>query len=119
MISCGTCCGESVAAAISLVTRSSATTVISVPQKRGVLDLPLSIFFTLLALNAVSGVWQRVETLEADLLAAVMAFAELLRVSIEPAQGLVDVPQETTLLAREEERLLALHRVGTLIGHVE
>jgi hypothetical protein len=47
--------------------------------------LPLSIFFALLALNAISGVGQRVEALEADLLAAVVALAELLRITIKPA----------------------------------
>ena len=119
MISCGTCCGERLAAAISLVTRSSATTVISVPQKRGVLDLPLSIFFALLALDAISGVRQSVESLEADLLAAVVAFSELLRISINPAQRFVDMPQEATFLTREKKCLLALHGIRTLIGHVE
>jgi hypothetical protein len=29
------------------------------------------------------------------------------------------VPEEPTLLAREEERLLALHGVGALVRHVE
>src|SRR4051812_1781030 len=118
-ISCGMCCGASCVAAISLVTRSIATTVISVPQKRGGLGLALSIFFALLALDAVSGVRQRVETLEADLPAAVVTLSELLGVAIETPQCLVDMPEETTFLAREKKRLLALHRVGALIGHVE
>src|SRR3954467_13599561 len=96
MISCGMCCGASCAAAISLVTRSTATTVISVPQNRGGLGLALSIFFALLALDAVSGVRERVETLEADLPAAVMTLAELLRIAIEAPQCLVDVPEEPT-----------------------
>ena len=38
---------------------------------------------------------------------------------VQPAQRLVDVPEEAPLLAGEEERLLALHGVGALIGHVE
>src|SRR3954470_13534909 len=113
------CCGASCAAAISLVTRSIATTVTSVPQKRGGLGLALSIFFALLALDAVPGVRQRVETLEADVPAAIVALPELLRVAIEPAQCFVDVPEETSFLAGEEKRLLALHRVGALIGHVK
>src|SRR3954464_6042886 len=118
-ISCGMCCGASCAAAISLVTRSIATTVISVPQNRGGLGLALSIFFALLALDAVSGVRQRIETLEADLAAAVVALSELLRIPIKPAKSFVDVPQEPALLAREQKRFFALHRVGALIGHVE
>src|SRR6266702_4357122 len=101
MISWGMCCGERVAAAISFVTRSTTTTAIREPQKRGRLGLPLSIFFALFALNAIPGVRQRVETLEADLTAAVVALAELLRVAIQPAQRLVDVPEEATLLAGE------------------
>src|SRR4029077_5311775 len=113
------CCGDSVAAAMSFVTRSSATTVIRVPQKRGGLGLALSIFFALLALDAIPGVRKRVETLEADLPAAVVALAELLGIAIEPSKRFVDVPEETTFLAREQKRLLALHCVGSLIGHVE
>src|SRR6188508_1886999 len=119
MISCGMCWGESDAAAISLVTRSTATTVISVPQKRGGLGLPLSIFFALLALDAVSGVRECVETLEADIPAAIVAFAELFRIPIESAQRLVDVPEEAPFLAGEEECFLAFHRIGSLIRHVE
>src|SRR5450759_3392927 len=113
------CCGDSDAAAISLVTRSSATTVISVPQKRGGLGLALSIFFTLLAFDAIPGVRQRVETLEADLSAAVVTLAELLGIAIEPSERFVDVPEETAFLAREQKRLLALHCVRSLVCHVE
>src|SRR3954463_2675306 len=113
------CCGESVAAAMSFVTRSRATTSTSVPQKRGGLALALSIFFALLALDAVSGVRQRVETLERDFLSAVVALAELFGISVQTAQRFVDVPEKTPFLAGEQERLLALHRVGTLIRHVE
>src|SRR4051812_17330058 len=105
------CCGESVAAAMSFVTRSSATTTTRVPQKRGGLALALSIFFALLALDAVSSVRQRVETLERDLLSTVVALAELLGISVEAAQRFIDMPEEPSLLAREQERLLALHRV--------
>src|SRR5450759_1109139 len=111
------CCGDSDAAAISLVTRSSATTVISVPQKRGGLGLALSIFFALLALDAKPGVRQRVETLEADLSPAVVALAELFGIAIEPAKCFVDVPEETAFLAREQKRLLALHCVGTPVSY--
>src|ERR1700686_2351121 len=113
------CCGDNVAAAISLVTRSTPTTVISVPQKRGGLGLALSIFFALLALNAIPGVRERVEALEADLSPAVVTFAELFGIAIEPAECFVDVPEETAFLAREQKRLFALHCIGALIGHVE
>src|SRR3954462_1017047 len=113
------CCGESADAAISFVARSIATTRRSVPQKRGRLALPFSIFFALLALDAVSGVRQRVETLECDLLSAVMALAKLFRRPVKTAKGFVDMPEETSLLAGEKECLLALHRVRSLIGHVE
>src|ERR1700682_1650256 len=113
------CCGDKVAAAISFVARSSATTVTSVPQNRGGLGLALSIFFALLALDAIPGMRQRVETLEADVSPAGVALAELLRIAIEPAQCFVDVPEETAFLAREQKRLFALHGVGALIGHVE
>src|SRR3981081_3495371 len=81
-ISCGICCGDRLAAAISFVTRSSATTSTNVPQKRGGVGLALSIFFALLALDAISGVRQRVEALEAYLAPAVVAFAELFGIAI-------------------------------------
>ena len=48
-----------------------------------------------------------------------MALPELLGIAIEPAQRFVDVPEETAFLAGEKECLLALHCVGSLIGHVE
>ena len=108
-----------IVAAITFVTRSSATTNIKVPQKRGGLGLALSIFFALLALDAISGVRQCVEALEADLATAVVAFAELLGIAIKPAERFVNVPEETAFLAREEERFFALHCVRPLIGHVE
>src|SRR6266404_6219866 len=113
------CCGDKVAAAISFVTRSSATTVINVPQKRGGLALALSIFFALLALDAISGVRQRVETLETDLSSAIVALAELLWIAIEAAKRLVDVPQKAAFLAREQKRRFAFHCVSALMGHGE
>src|SRR6266550_7342465 len=112
------CCGDSIEAAISFVARSSATTAISVPQKRGGLGLALSIFFALLALDAIPGVRQSVQTLEADVSPAIVALAELLRIAIQPAQRFVDVPEETAFLAREQKRLFALHGVCSLIRHV-
>src|SRR5512132_2778907 len=113
------CCGDKVAAAINFVTRSSATTVTNVPQKRGGLALPLSIFFALLALDAIPGVRQCVETLEADLAATIVALTELLRIAIKSAERFVDVPEEAPFLAREEKSLLALHGIRALIRHVE
>ena len=81
--------------------------------------MALSIFFALLAFDAIPGVRQRVETLEADVLSAVVALAELFRISIKPTQRFIDVPEEPSFLAGEEERLLSLHGVGPLISHVE
>src|SRR6059058_2304010 len=100
------CCGEGVAAAMSLVVKSRATTAIRVPQKRGGLGLALSIFFALLALDAIPGVRQCVESLEAYFSTTVMALAELFGIAIKPAQRFVDVPQEATFLTGEKERLL-------------
>src|SRR5215213_4382362 len=81
--------------------------------------LLLSIFLALLAGDAVARVRQRVEALEGDLVAAAVALAEGLRRPVQSPQRLVDVPEEAAFLAREEERLLALHRVGALVRHVE
>ena len=61
---------------------------------------------------------ERIETFECNVRAAIMALAESLRSAVKP-QGLVDVPEEAALLAGEEKRFFALHRVGALIGHVE
>src|SRR5690242_3475863 len=60
-----------------------------------------------------------VQTIECDLVPALMTFTEAFRCAIESPQRLVDVPEETSFLTREKERLFALHRVGSLIGHVE
>src|SRR5947207_2279401 len=119
MISCGMCCGERVAAAISLVARSTATTRTSVPQNRGGLGLPLSIFFALFAFDAIPGVRQRVETLEADVFSAIVAFAELLRISIKSAQRFIYVPEKPPFLAGKQECLLSLHGVSTLVRHMK
>ena len=56
--------------------------------------LRLCIFLALLALDAVARVRQRVEPLEGDVVAAVVALAERLGRAVQPAQRLVDVPEE-------------------------
>src|SRR5512138_1564200 len=81
--------------------------------------LLLGIFLALLALDAIPRVRKRVESLEGDFVAAVMTLSERLGRPVEPAERLVDVPEEAPLLAREQERLLAFHGVGALIRHVE
>src|SRR5687768_2107167 len=98
---------------------SATTTVSRTDQNSGVLALPLCIFFTQLAVDAVPRVRKRIETLVGDVEPAVVALAERFGRAVETAQRLVEVPQETTLLAREQERLLAFHRVRALVGHVE
>jgi hypothetical protein len=62
---------------------------------------------------------QRVEAVEVDVLAAAVALPERLGRAVQPPQRFVDVPEKAAFLRREEERLLALHRVRSLIGHVE
>src|SRR5688572_20247387 len=137
--SCGTRAGESARTATAFVTTSMATTAMRIGQKSRPLiaggsagggaelttaglsgvELSLCIFLALLAVDAIPRVRQRVETLVGDVLAAVVALAESLRRLVEPPQRLIDVPEETAFLAREEERLLALHRVRALVRHVE
>src|SRR5882672_4922477 len=102
----------------SLVTRSAATTSPAVVQNSR-RSAALAIFFLRFALDAQPGVRQRVEPLEADLVAALLALAEFLRRLKQPPERLVHVPEVTPFLRREQERLLALHGVGALIGHVE
>src|ERR1051326_1972870 len=112
----GTRSGISDRTASSFVATSLATMAIRIGQK--VFQLSLRIFFALLALDAVAGVRKRIETLERNLLAAVVALAERLRRLVQPPQRLIDVPQEPAFLAREQECLLALHGVVPLIRHV-
>ena len=81
--------------------------------------LLLRIFLALLAVDAVTRVRKRVESLERDLLAAVVTLAEGIWVAVEPSKRLVDVPQEASFLTREQKRLFAFHRIGALVRHVE
>src|SRR5262249_4403885 len=78
-----------------------------------------TIFLSGLALDAQAGMGERVEAVESDRVAALLAAAEFLGRAVQPAQRLVHVPEIAPLLRREQKRLLALHRVGALIGHVE
>src|SRR5881296_3654808 len=97
---------------------SSATTPPAVSQNSR-RSAPLAIFLLRLALDAQPRVRQRVQPVEADVLAALLALAEFLGGLVEPAQRLVHVPEVAAFLRREQELLLALHRVGALVGHVE
>src|SRR3989442_7942855 len=104
--------------AISLVTKSETTTPTAVTQNSR-RSAALSIFLFGLALDAEAGVWEGVEAIESDRIAALLAAAEALGRTVQPAQRLVHVPEVAPFLRREQKRLLALHRVGALIGHVE
>src|SRR2546425_363510 len=109
---------ESVATASSLVTKSSTTTPEATVQNN--FRLPaLSIFLLGLALDAETGVGQRVQPLEPDVVAALVALAEFLRRFVQPSQSFVHVPEVSALLGREEKLLLPLHGVGALVRHVE
>src|SRR6266481_2699469 len=109
---------ERMFSASSFVTISSVTMAPTVDQKRRRLAA-LAILFLGFAVDAETRVRQRVEAVEADLFAALLAFPELLRRLVEAAQRLVDVPEVAAFLRREQERFLPLHGVGALIGHVE
>src|SRR5215218_10272723 len=111
------CSSVSRLTANAFVQKSTVVTSTSTGQKSP--ELLLCIFLTLLAVDAIAGVGERVESLVRDLIAALVATTKGFGCAIQPAQGFIDVPEETTFLAREEERLLALHRVGALIRHME
>src|SRR5439155_6102380 len=104
--------------ASSLVTTSATTTAAAVPQKSR-RSAPLTIFLLRLALDAQPGVGQGVEPIEPDRLAALLAAAEPLGRLVEAAQRLGHVPKVAAFRGREQERLLALHRIGPLVGHME
>src|SRR5579862_8248401 len=111
--------GTSWATAIALVTTSSTTTVTKVPQKIFAFELFLSIFLTLFAGDAEAGVRQRVESLECYLFPALMALSKGLRTAIQSPKSLINMPQETSFLTREEKGLFPFHGVRPLIRHVK
>src|SRR5687767_756841 len=117
--SCGTYSGTRCVTASDLVATSSARTTRSSGQKSEALGLLLPIFLALLVLDAEPRMRQRVEAVEVDVLAALLALAEGLGRPVQTTQRLVDVPEETPFLGSEQEGLLALHGIGALIGHVE
>src|SRR5512135_1350208 len=106
------------ASARNFVRRSRAITAATTPANRR-RSAVLAILLFFLAVDAQPRVRQRVEALGRDLLAAALALAVLLGRGVQAPQRLVDVPEEAPFLRRHEERLLALHRVGALVGHVE
>src|SRR5690349_15041644 len=110
--------GASHASASSLVARSATTTAAAVPQNTR-RSASLAIFLLGFALDAEARVRERVEPLEENVLAALLALTELLRCLVQPPQGLVDVPQVAALLRGEEERFLAFHGIRPLVRHVE
>src|SRR5690606_8097975 len=59
---------------------------------------PLCILFLFLARDAEPRVGQRIEPLEVDLVAALVAVPELLGGGVHPAERLVHVPEITALL---------------------
>src|SRR5437762_9443375 len=96
---------------------SSRTTPAAVAQNSR-RSAPLPIFLLRLALDAQARVRERVQPVEADVLAALLALAEFLGGLVQAAQRLVHVPEVAPFLRGAQERLLALHRIGALVGHV-
>src|SRR5579884_3788530 len=115
-------CGISRTVATAFVQKSRAATITSTGQKRPAFAPPalcaagarllLCIFLPLLAVDAIAGVRQRVESLERDLVAALVTAAKVVGIANEAPQRFIDVPEEPAFLAREQERFFALHRVG-------
>src|SRR5215217_4903707 len=116
---------SSVASAISLVIRSSTTvpTAAAIKTRRSGAAIrgsaAFAIFLFLLAGNAEPGMRQGVQPFEVDLLAALLAVTKFLGIAVEPPQRLVHMPEIPALLRGKEELLLPLHRVGSLIRHME
>src|SRR5260370_37936091 len=92
--------------ASSLVTMSATTTAAAVPQNSR-RSAPLAIFLLGLALDAQPGVGQGIQALEQDVLATLLALAELFLRLIEASQGLVHVPQVAALLQVHQGGVLA------------
>src|SRR5207247_9081591 len=100
------------------MTTPATTTAPAVPQKSR-RSAPFAIFLLRLALDAQAGMRQGIEPIESDVLAALLALAELLGRLVEAPQRLVHVPEIATLLRREQERLRPLHRVRALVRPVQ
>src|SRR3712207_4461955 len=103
MTSCGMRCGTRYRSARAFVKASAAMTVARTGQNSAA--LLLRIFLTLLAVEAVARVRERVQPLEGDVVAARVTLPERLGRAVQAAQRLVDVPEEPPFLARHEERL--------------
>src|SRR3989442_9558751 len=86
--------------ATSLVTKSETTTATAVTQNSR-RSAALTIFLSGLALDAEAGMWEGVEAVESDRIAALLAAAETLGRTVQPAQRLVHLPQGPPLLRRE------------------
>src|SRR4029078_6165205 len=98
---------------------SAMTITTTTLQNSGGLALPLCIFLTLLAVDAETRMRERIEAFVCAILPAIVALAESLGRTVEPSQRLIEMPEEATFLAGEQERLLTLHRVSSLVCHVE
>src|ERR1043165_2088344 len=97
---CGRRCGTSPFSAHHLLKTSIAVTHATTPQK--VTALLLRIFLARLAVEAVARVRERVETIERDVVAALVALAKGVGRAIETTQPFVDVQEEASLLARPQ-----------------
>src|SRR5207253_8014082 len=78
---------------------------------------PASTFLFLLAGDTQPRVRHRLETRARDRSPA--RLARPVFTPVDAAQRLVDLHQRATLGGREQEGLLALHRIGADVGHVE
>src|SRR3954463_16207579 len=99
------CSSVSRLTANAFVQKSTVVTSTSTGQKSP--ELLLCIFLTLLAVDAIARMGQRVESLVRDFVSALMALAERFRRAIQTPQRFVDVPEEAAFLTREQERLLS------------
>ena len=75
------------------------------------------LLFLFFALDAKSGVRERVESFHRDRFVACKALS--VRLILDATERFVDVIQKTLTLGGEHECLLSLLMVGALIGHVE
>jgi len=81
-------------------------------------EKPSGSLFLHLAVDAVPGMRERVEPLESHRSAAGVAAPKLLGIVVEPPERFLDAVEIASFLGCEEGSLLALHRLGPLIGHM-
>src|SRR2546423_11938650 len=103
---------------MSLVAKSATTIAAAVPQNNR-RSAALSIFLPGLALDAQAGVGKRVEAIEPDGIAALLAAAEPLGRAVQAGPRLLHIPEIAPFLPPRQALPPRPHSVRSLVWHHE